>query len=104
MGNYQEELMELMVKKILSKYDVKSVSELSDKEKKKVKKVVKEIRAEVEKFLENENKLLIEKDFKANEKTETLNTTNPFVGKSGKENHESNNDLSMVKTFLDKAN
>ncbi|MCL7747163.1 hypothetical protein [Halalkalibacter alkaliphilus] len=106
MSNYQQELMDIMVKKVLSKHNVKPVSDLSDEEKEKVKKVVGEIQSEVEKFLENQNKSVSEEDFKHNNTPQNLEEEvvqpNPVIEESLKKITKSNNDLSKVKTFFNK--
>ncbi|KHF41807.1 hypothetical protein [Halalkalibacter okhensis] len=107
MSNYQQELMDIMVKKVLSKHNVKPVSELSNEEKEKVKKVVGEIQSEVEKFLENQNKSISEEDFKENNPPQNVQEkepvqANPVIEESLKKMMKSNNDLSNVKTFFNK--
>ena len=106
MGNYQQDLMDIMVKKVLSKHKVTSVSDMSEEDKEKVKRVVGEIQAEVENFLENQNKTFSEEDFQSKEqpKVDIQNTTNPVVNESLKKIMESNNDLDKVKTFINKLN
>ncbi|MFC0558129.1 hypothetical protein [Halalkalibacter alkalisediminis] len=104
MGNYQQDLMDIMVKKVLSKHNVTPVSDLSEEDKEKVKKVVGEIQSEVESFLENQNKTLSEQDFQSKDqpKVEAQNTTNPVVHESLQKIIKSNNDLDKVKMFLNK--
>jgi hypothetical protein len=105
MSNYQQELMDIMVKKVLSKHNVKPVSDLSDEEKEKVKKVVGEIQSEVEKFLENQYKSVSEEDFEDNttpQNVEEKTQPNPVIEESLKKMIKSNNDLSKVKTFFNK--
>jgi hypothetical protein len=105
MENYQQQLMDLMVKKVLSKHKVKPVKDLSKEDKEKVKKVVEEIQVEVEKFLENQNKKVSEKDFQDQNKVSVDPTqTNPVVKESLQKIMKSNNDLNKVKTFLNKLN
>jgi predicted small metal-binding protein len=112
MGNYQQELMDIMVKQILSKHQVKPASDLSNDDKEKVKNVVGKLQAEVEKFLENQNKTLSEKDFvNSNPQVETENQiqtnpvkVNPVVKESLKKIMKGSNDLKKVKMFINNLN
>ncbi|GAE33485.1 hypothetical protein [Halalkalibacter akibai] len=116
MSNYQQDLMDIMVKKILSKHKVNPASDLTDDDKEKVKKVVGELQSEVERFLDNQNKTLSENDFAQTNQTEaieateenatdnTASKTNPVVKESIKKLIEGNNDLQKVKTFINKLN
>ncbi|WP_227935009.1 hypothetical protein [Alkalihalobacillus deserti] len=104
MGNYQQDLMDIMVKKVLGKHKVTPVSDLSEEDKEKVKKVVGEIQSEVESFLENQNKTLSEQDFQSEEqsKTKSKGKTNPVVNESLQKIIKSKNDLNKVKMFFNK--
>ncbi|GAE24794.1 hypothetical protein JCM9140_746 [Halalkalibacter wakoensis JCM 9140] len=104
MENYQQDLMNIMVKKVLSKHNAKPATDLSDEEKEKVKKVVGEIQAEVEKFLENQNKVLSEEDFEQGpvQNSNDEAPTNSVIEQSLEKMMNSNNDVKQVKTFFNK--
>ncbi|WP_088102436.1 hypothetical protein [Halalkalibacter urbisdiaboli] len=63
MEQHQKHLIDMVVGKVLNKHDVKPSEELSREQKEKIKEVVGNIQSEVERFLENQQKQVSERDF-----------------------------------------
>ncbi|WP_078430604.1 hypothetical protein [Alkalihalobacterium alkalinitrilicum] len=104
----QKKLMEMVVGQVLKKHKVSRKDiKLSKKEKEEIKEIVGNIEDEVQRFLENQNKQLTERDF-ANENT-TQDLTNENKAKQPvnqptppkrSQIFQSQNDIKSVKTFL----
>ncbi|WP_100406838.1 hypothetical protein [Bacillus solitudinis] len=111
MENHEKQLIELVVGKVLDKHDVKPSKHLSKVEKAKIKDVVGNIQTEVERFLENQQKIISEKDF-PKEKDKTVaspqkqisnesSSSRPTSPRSRK-TFSDKNDISGVKTFVNR--
>ncbi|WP_026674462.1 hypothetical protein [Alkalihalobacterium bogoriense] len=98
----QQKLIEMVVDNVLKKHDVKTKSvNLDDEEKEKIKGIVFDIQKEVEGFLENQQKAKTEKDFEQQiDSTPTLEQPQPEA--PVRKQFMSDNDVSSVKTFVNK--
>lgn len=98
--NSQQQLIELVVDKVLKKHGViEQKPELNSEEKEKIASIVENIKADVENFLENSKQTKTEHDFV--ETTDaTTKTVQPEVKR--KKTFSNNNDLKAVKTFFPK--
>ncbi|MFV8826963.1 hypothetical protein [Alkalihalobacterium sp. APHAB7] len=102
--NNQKKLMELVVGQVLKKHKVSPKDiDLSKKEKKKIKEIVGDIENEVQRFLENQNKQLTERDFSTDsnstDQTPEVNQA-PQPTTPKRQTFHSANDVTSVKTFL----
>ncbi|MCT8138195.1 hypothetical protein H1D32_10770 [Anaerobacillus sp. CMMVII] len=103
-GENHQKLMELVVDKVLQKHGVKNQKpRLDQNDKKRIAEVVENIKADVEKFLENANNTKTEKDFSGNNFSE--NTVQPVIENVVKKtpSFSSNNDVKAVKTFFNRT-
>lgn len=100
----QQKLMELVVDKVLKKHGVVNEKpELDDEEKQKIAEIVQNIKTDVEKFLENANKVKTENDFAQQDNHEL---SEPVVEQVPKRQttFTSNNDVNAAKTFFNRRN
>ncbi len=103
----QQKLMELVVDKVLKKHGVEaSKPELDDEEKQKIAEIVQNIKSDVEKFLENANKVKTEHDF-SQQQTRNVNhheLSEPAVEQVPRRQStfSSNNDVKAAKTFFNR--
>ncbi|MCM3761593.1 hypothetical protein M3212_12430 [Alkalihalobacillus oceani] len=99
---YQQQLMEIVVDKVLKKYNVDSSVELTSAERDKVKEIVEKMQADVEHFLANQNVQISDRDFSsapAQGETPATQTGGP---KPGRTFVQSPNNVHNVKTFTNK--
>ncbi|WP_216828148.1 hypothetical protein [Alkalihalobacterium elongatum] len=104
----QQKLMELVVGQVLKKHKVSTKDiNLSKKEKKKIKEIVGDIESEVQRFLDNQNKQLTERDFSNNQTNEVQSDPTPSAQSAPptqkkRPTYHSTNDIKSVKTFFNK--
>ncbi|MET3504692.1 hypothetical protein [Halalkalibacter oceani] len=99
---YQKQLMEIVVDKVLKKYNVTSSVELTSAERNKVKEIVEKMQADVEHFLANQNVQISDKDFHEAPSQEQPQPGQSGGAKPGRTFVQSPNNVHNVKTFINK--
>lgn len=97
MNANQQQLIEMIVDKVLKKHKVKMENNtLTEEEKEEIRNVVEKIKRDVERFLKNQTQTKTEKDFQAERQTAQQRKT------SGQRIFTSPNDVRSVKRFYPK--
>ncbi|RXJ04102.1 hypothetical protein DS745_01580 [Anaerobacillus alkaliphilus] len=99
----QQKIMELVVDRVLKKHGVLDEKpELDDVEKKRISEIVQNIKTDVEKFIENANKVKTENDFAQNNVTHEMSEPVQENVVKNPSTFSSNNDVKAAKTFFNR--
>lgn len=99
---YQQQLMEVVVDKVLKKHNVSSSVDLTKTERKKIKEIVEKMQADVEQFLANQSVKVSEKDFQSEPSQQPISPVQTESSKPNKTFVQSPNNVQNVKTFINK--
>ncbi len=98
MENYKQQLINNVIENVLSKYEIRPSTNLTKKEKRKVREIVEKIQTEVAYFFENHDVKISLKDLQ--NKNRIKEERNKTVTASIKKLVQSQNDLNQVKMFI----
>ncbi|TWI57858.1 hypothetical protein [Halalkalibacter nanhaiisediminis] len=102
MGNYDQQLINTVIEKVLSNYEIRPANNVTKKGKKQNKQAIEKIQAEIGQFFESEKGVIPQRNVPQNDRTSKR--MNPKVPVSIKNVVQDQNDVNQVKTYINLQN